>query len=58
MGYNAYENFLAVVDKAAKTVGMDEQDYILLKHPERELTVSVPIKMDDGTIKVFEGYRV
>ena len=46
MGYNAYENFLAVVDKAAKTVGMDEQDYILLKHPERELTVSVPIKME------------
>ena len=58
MSYNAYDNFIAVVDKAAKSVGMDEQDYILVKYPERELKVSVPIKMDDGSIKVFEGYRV
>ena len=58
MSYNAYDNFIAVVDKAAKAVGMDEQDYVLVKYPERELKVSVPIKMDDGSIKVFEGYRV
>jgi len=58
MGYNAYDNFIAVVDKAAKAVGMDEQDYLLVKYPERELKVSVPIKMDDGTVRVFEGYRV
>ena len=58
MGYNAYDNFIAVVDKAAKAVGMDEQEYLLVKYPERELKVSVPIKMDDGTIRVFEGYRV
>ena len=58
MSYNAYDNFIAVVDKAAKAVGMDEQDYILVKYPERELKVSVPIKMDDGSVKVFEGYRV
>ncbi len=58
MSYNAYDNFIAVVDKAAKAVNMDEQDYILVKYPERELKVSVPIKMDDGSIKVFEGYRV
>ena len=31
MSYNAYDNFIAVVDKAAKAVGMDEQDYILVK---------------------------
>ena len=58
MSYNAYDNFIAVVDKAAKAVGMDEQDYILVKYPERELKVSVPIKMDDGSVKVFDGYRV
>ena len=58
MSYNAYDNFIAVVDKAAKAVGMDEQDYILVKYPERELKVSVPIKMDDGSVRVFEGYRV
>ena len=58
MAYNAFENFKAVVDKAAKAVNMSEQEYLLVKYPERELTVSIPVKMDDGTVKVFEGYRV
>ena len=58
MAYNAFENFLAVVDKAAKAVGMDEQDYIAIKYPERELKVSIPVRMDNGSIQVFEGYRV
>ena len=39
-------------------MGLEESDYVTLKHPERELTVSLPVKMDEGTIKVFEGYRV
>lgn len=58
MSYNAYDNFLAVVENAANAVGMKEKDYLLLKYPERELIVSLPIQMDDGSIKVFEGYRV
>lgn len=56
--YNPYYNFLSVLDKAAKAVGMKEEDYVLIKYPERELKVSVPIKMDDGSVRVFEGYRV
>ena len=56
--YNPYENMLAVLDKAAKTMGLCEDDYSFLRYPERELKVSVPVKMDDGHIKVFEGYRV
>ena len=56
--YNPYDNFLSVLDKAAKAVGMKEEDYVLIKYPERELKVSVPIKMDDGSVRVFEGYRV
>lgn len=56
--YNPYDNFLAVLDQAAKTIGMREEDYVLIKYPERELKVSVPIRMDDGSIRVFEGYRV
>ncbi|MDD5923904.1 MAG: Glu/Leu/Phe/Val dehydrogenase [Clostridia bacterium] len=46
------------MDKAATTLGLDENDYITLRYPERELKVSCPVKMDDGSIKVFEGYRV
>ncbi len=56
--YNPYEDMLEVVDKAAGMLGLEEKDYISLKYPERELKVSVPIEMDDGCTRVFEGYRV
>ena len=47
-----------MIDDTARTMGLQESDYIALKYPERELAVSIPIKMDDGTIRVFKGYRV
>lgn len=56
--YNPYTNFLSVLDRAAKAVGLKEDDYILLRYPERELKVSVPVRMDDGSVRVFKGYRV
>lgn len=56
--YNPYENMLQVLELAAKMLGLKENDYIVLKYPERELKVSIPVEMDDGSIKVFEGYRV
>ena len=56
--YNPYQEMLEVLDRAANMLGLDEQDYIHLKYPERELKVSIPIEMDDGSIQVFEGYRV
>ncbi|WP_129721267.1 Glu/Leu/Phe/Val family dehydrogenase [Xylanivirga thermophila] len=56
--YNPYDNMLEVLDSAACMLGLEEDDYIGLKYPERELKVSMPVKMDDGSIKVFEGYRV
>ena len=56
--YNPYENMLSVLESAAQMLGLDECDYIAIKYPERELKVSIPVKMDDGNIKVFEGYRV
>lgn len=56
--HNPYENMIAVLDKAAEKLGLKPEEYETLKYPERELTVSIPVKMDDGTLKVFEGYRV
>lgn len=56
--YNPYENMLEVLEKAAKMLSFEEKDYVAIKYPERELKVSIPVEMDDGTIKVFEGYRV
>ena len=56
--YDPYRNMLEVLGKAADKLGLDKNDYIVLTVPERELTVAVPIQMDDGHIKVFTGYRV
>ncbi len=56
--YNPYDNVLAAVDKAAAILGYQEKEYAALKHPERELKVSIPMVMDDGSVRVFEAYRV
>ena len=56
--YNPYDNFLEVVDTAAGKLGLDKNEYITITYPERELQVAVPVHMDDGSIRVFKGYRV
>lgn len=56
--YNPYEDLLTIIDSVAGMLGYEESDYSVIRYPERELKVSVPVEMDDGTIKVFEGYRV
>lgn len=56
--YNPYENMLTVMEKAATLLKLEKRDYEALKYPERELRVSIPVEMDDGSVKVFEGYRV
>ncbi|NLJ40629.1 MAG: Glu/Leu/Phe/Val dehydrogenase [Clostridiales bacterium] len=57
-GYNPYGEMLEVLDRAAGMLGLEEKDYIRLKYPEREMKVSIPMEMDDGSVEVFEGYRV
>lgn len=56
--YNPFDNFVAVMDKAAGVMGISEEDYLTFKHPERELKVALPVRMDDGSLKVFEGFRI
>lgn len=58
MSYNPYDNVLATVENAAHILGYKPAEYEAVKYPERELTVSVPVRMDDGSVKVFKGYRV
>lgn len=43
---------------AAKYMGLDPGMCEVLRRPRRVLTLSLPVRMDDGTIRVFEGYRV
>ncbi len=45
------------VKNACEKLGLEDHIYELLKEPQRVLEVSIPVKMDDGTYKVFKGYR-
>mgnify|MGYP001069541114 CR=1 FL=1 len=55
---NMYEMALAQFDKAAQYLDLNAGIAERLRHCRRELTVHFPVKMDDGTVKIFTGYRV
>jgi glutamate dehydrogenase (NAD(P)+) len=46
------------LDDAAKLLKLDPAMHALLREPSRELHVTMPVRMDDGTVKVFKGFRV
>lgn len=46
-----------VIEKALNKLGYKEEMYELLKEPIRMLTVRIPVRMDNGEVKVFTGYR-
>jgi glutamate dehydrogenase (NAD(P)+) len=53
-----YQNTLNQFTEAATLMKLDPNIYERLKKPKRAIMVSVPTRMDDGTVKVFDGYRV
>ena len=55
---NPYVSFTQTVDQAAKLLGYERSAYEFIKYPERELSVSIPVEMDDGTVTIFKGFRV
>jgi glutamate dehydrogenase (NAD(P)+) len=55
---NPFEISQAQFEIAADLLHLDEGMRAILKTPKRQLIVSIPVRMDDGTIQVFEGYRV
>jgi glutamate dehydrogenase (NAD(P)+) len=46
------------LDEAAKYLELDEATHELLRWPLRELHVTLPVKMDDGSTRIFHGFRV
>ena len=46
------------LEQALKYVDISEDAIALLQHPKTSLSVSIPVRMDDGSLKVFSGYRV
>ena len=55
---NPFETVKKQIDIVADEMGLDENIKKFLKRVERSLIVSIPIKMDNGNLKIFEGYRV
>ena len=53
-----YRNSVEQLIEAARVMNLDPNVAERLRVPKRALIVSVPVRLDDGTIKVFEGYRV
>ncbi|NLJ70957.1 MAG: Glu/Leu/Phe/Val dehydrogenase [Clostridiaceae bacterium] len=53
-----YQETLQSIKEIAEELGYEESEYITLLSPERELTVSLPVTMDDGSVRVFHGYRI
>ncbi len=55
---NAYEAALENFDIAAGLLDLSHDVREMIKFPERVLTVTLPVRMDDGHVRRFEGYRV
>ena len=55
---NPFESMMERFNVAAQKLGLDDETYEILKSPTKQVIVTLPITMDDGRKKVFEGYRV
>jgi Glutamate dehydrogenase/leucine dehydrogenase len=58
MKYDPYDNVLKVMDEAMECGHINRRMYDMIRYPQREVKVYLPVEMDDGSVKVFEGYRV
>lgn len=56
--YDPYTNVIDTMTKAMEIGHIDQSMFEILKNPQRETKVYLPVEMDDGSVKVFEGYRV
>jgi glutamate dehydrogenase (NAD(P)+) len=55
---NPFQFALKQFDRAADHLELDPGTRDVLRNPKRQLTVSIPVKMDDGSVRVFQGHRV
>ena len=53
-----YDASLSQFERAADLLGLDDEARLILSQPYRELRVEVPVRMDDGSLRMFTGYRV
>src|SRR5437764_10301448 len=55
---NVYQNAEARFEEAAKKLGLEQGIYRYRKYPDKEVTMYIPVGMDNGTLEVYTGYRV
>ncbi|MFY9573444.1 MAG: Glu/Leu/Phe/Val dehydrogenase [Blastocatellia bacterium] len=55
---NPFESMMQRFDEAASRLNLDPNIYKILRWPNRELTIYIPVMMDDGNYQVFTAYRV
>ncbi|MBX5456868.1 MAG: Glu/Leu/Phe/Val dehydrogenase [Thermogemmatispora sp.] len=55
---NPYEVAVAQFDEAAEMLGLSQAMRAILRKPKRELIVNFPVRMDNGDVQMFTGYRV
>ena len=55
---NPLESMMSRFNIAAEILGLDDTTYEVLKAPDKQVIVHLPVMMDDGKVHVFEGYRV
>ncbi|HEY4487763.1 MAG TPA: Glu/Leu/Phe/Val dehydrogenase [Candidatus Paceibacterota bacterium] len=58
MTINPLKNALAQLERAAKVGNVNAETLLRMRHAEREVHVAIPVKMDTGKLRIFEGYRV
>ncbi len=56
--FNPFAMAQAQLDAAAELLQLDPSIHALLREPLREMQVTLPVRMDDGTVKIFKGFRV
>ena len=56
--FNSFQIAQTQFDKVAEYLGLDQPTRDLLRYPLREYQFAIPVRMDDGTVRVFRGFRV
>ncbi|MHC4860081.1 MAG: Glu/Leu/Phe/Val dehydrogenase dimerization domain-containing protein, partial [Planctomycetota bacterium] len=56
--FNPFHMAQEQFDRIADTLGLDEGTRDLLRNPLREYHFLIPVRMEDGSVKVFQGFRV
>lgn len=55
---SVFEIAQAQLDEVAGTLGLEPSIHAILREPKKELHISIPVRMDDGKVKIFKGFRV